>query len=91
MRGFLMPKLIATHEVDDVAHWLSSPKRVEVFGSVAKDVCTFVDPSNPNRVGLSMDVDDMDAFQSVLSSDAGVEAMKHDGVRPETLVVLVAS
>ena len=38
--GVLMPKLIATHEVDDVAHWLSSPKRVEVFGSVAKDICT---------------------------------------------------
>jgi hypothetical protein len=30
-----MPKLIATHEVDDVTHWLSSPKREEVFGSVA--------------------------------------------------------
>jgi hypothetical protein len=86
-----MPKLIATHEVDDVAHWLSSSKRAEVFVSVAKDICTYVDPSNPNRVGLSMDVADMEAFQSVLSSDAGVEAMKHDGVRQETLLVLVAS
>ena len=56
--GVLMPKLIATHEVDDVAHWLSSPKRAEVFASVAKDICTYVDPSNPNRVGLSMDVAD---------------------------------
>ncbi len=89
--GFLMPKLIATHEVDDVAHWLSSPKRVEVFGSVAKDICTFVDPSDPHRVGLSMDVADMDAFQAIMTSDAGAEAMKYDGVRPETLVVLVAS
>jgi hypothetical protein len=86
-----MPKLIATHEVDDVAHWLSSPKRAEVFGSVAKDICTFVDPSNPNRVGLSMDVSDMDAFQAIMTSDAGAAAMKYDGVRPETLVVLVAS
>lgn len=42
-----MPKLIATHEVDDVAHWLSSPKRGEVFGSVASDIRTFVDPANP--------------------------------------------
>ena len=86
-----MPKLIATHEVDDVAHWLSSPKRAEVFAWVAKDICTFVDPSNPNRVGLSMDVADMNAFQAVMASDAGAEAMKYDGVRPETLVVLVAS
>ena len=86
-----MPKLIATHEVDDVAHWLSSPKRAEVFASVATDICTYVDPSNPNRVGLSMDVADMDAFQAIMASDAGAEAMKYDGVRPETLVVLVAS
>jgi len=86
-----MPKLIATHEVDDVAHWLSSPKRAEVFASVAKDICTFVDPSNPTRVGLSMEVADMAAFQAIMTSDAGAEAMKYDGVRPETLVVLVGS
>jgi hypothetical protein len=54
-------------------------------------VCTYVDPSNPNRVGLSMDVADMDAFQAIMGSEAGAEAMKYDGVRPETLVVLVAS
>jgi hypothetical protein len=84
-----MPKLIATHEVDDVAHWLASPKRKEVFGSVATDIRTFVDPSNPNRVGVSMDVNDMDAFQAVMKSDAGAAAMKHDGVRPETIVVFV--
>ena len=86
-----MPKLIATHEVDDVAHWLSSPKRVEVFGSVAKDIRTFVDPENPSRVGLSMDVSDMDAFQAVMESGAGAEAMQYDGVRQSTLVVLVES
>ena len=66
-----MPKLIATHEVDDVAHWLASPKRAEVFASVATDICTFVDPSNPNRVGLSMDVADMDAFQAIMASGLG--------------------
>ncbi len=86
-----MPKLIATHEVDDVAHWLASPKRAEVFGSVATDIRTFVDPQNPNVVGLSMDVADMDAFQAIMESDAGAAAMQHDGVRPATLVVLVES
>jgi hypothetical protein len=86
-----MPRLIATHEVDDVAHWLASPKRKEVFGSVALNICTFVDPQTPNRVGLSMEVTDMDAFQTVMESEAGAAAMKYDGVRPETLVVLVES
>lgn len=84
-----MPTLIATHEVDDVAHWLASPKRKEVFGSVALIIRTFVDPQNPNRVGLFMEVADMDAFQAVIESEAGAAAMKYDGVRPETLVVLV--
>ena len=84
-----MPKLIATHEVDDVAHWLASPKRAEVFGSVAKDIRTFVDPSNPNRVGVSMDVDDISAFEAIIKSEAGAAAMKHDGVRPETIVVFI--
>jgi hypothetical protein len=86
-----MPKLIATHEVDDVAHWLASPKRAQVFGSAVTNIRTYVDPQNPNRVGLSMDVSDMDAFQAVMESDEGAAAMQHDGVRPETLVILVES
>ena len=84
-----MPKLIATHEVDDVAHWLASPKRKEVFASVAKDICTFVHPDDPHRVGLTMTVADMAAFEAVMQSEAGAAAMKHDGVRPDTVVVLI--
>jgi hypothetical protein len=84
-----MPKLIATHEVDDIPHWLASPKRAEVFAGVANDIRTFVHPTDANRVGLTMDVPDMDAFQAVMESDAGAAAMKHDGVRPETVVVYI--
>jgi hypothetical protein len=89
--GGSMPRLIATHEVDDVAHWLASPKRAEVFASVATDLRTFVDPTKPNHVGLSADVADMGAFQAVMDSEAGAVAMKYDGVRPETLAVYVES
>ena len=85
----IMPKLIATHEVDDVAHWLASPKREEVFAGVATNITTFVHPSEPNRVALSMDVADMDAFEALMKSDAAAAAMKYDGVRPETVVVFV--
>ena len=86
-----MPKLIATHEVDDVAHWLASPKREEVFASVATGIQTYVDPTRANHVGLSMDVADMDAFQKIMESEEGAEAMKYDGVHPDTLAVYVAS
>lgn len=84
-----MPKLVATHEVDDVAHWLASTMREQVFASVATNIRTFVDPSNPNGVALSMDVADMEAFGAVMKSEAAAAAMKHDGVRPETVVVFV--
>lgn len=86
-----MPKVIVTHEVDDVAHWLASPRRVEVFGEVASDIVTFTDPQNPKRVGLSMTISNMAQFQAILQSSAGAEAMKHDGVHPDTLVMLIES
>jgi hypothetical protein len=82
-----MPKLIATHEVDDVAHWLASPKRAEVFAGVATNITTFVLPGDAHRVAVTFDVADMAAFDAVMKSDAGAAAMKYDGVRPETVVV----
>ncbi len=33
----------------------------------------------------------MDVFQAVMESDEGAAAMQHDGVRPDTLVILVES
>ena len=84
-----MPKLIVTQEVDDVAHWLASPKREEVLAGVAKNISTCVHPSDPNRVAVSMDVADMDALGALMKSEAGAAAMKYDGVRPETIVLFV--
>jgi hypothetical protein len=40
------------------------------------------------RVGLIADIPDMAAWQELMQSEAGADAMKFDGVRPETLVVL---
>jgi hypothetical protein len=36
-----------------------------------------------------MDVADMDAVMAVMQTEAGAEAMAHDGVLPETMVILV--
>jgi hypothetical protein len=83
-----MPTLIAFHEVDDVDHWLSSSKRAEVFGPLGITVRTFRDPEGSNRVGLIADIPDMAAWQELMQSEAGADAMKFDGVRPETLVIL---
>ncbi|MEP0521138.1 MAG: hypothetical protein ABJO09_17140 [Hyphomicrobiales bacterium] len=82
-------KAIIFHEVDDVAHWLASPKREEVFAGVMEDILTFVHPAQPNTVGLSGTILDMTKFEAVMASEAAGEAMKHDGVRPGTVQLLV--
>ena len=83
-----MPTLLAFHEVDDVEHWLSSPKREEVFGPLGITIRTFTDPGGSNRVGLIADVPDMAAFDELMQSPAGADAMTFDGVRTETLLIL---
>jgi len=86
-----MTTVIIFHEVDDVDHWLSSPKRDEFFNPHGMTVRTFVDPEGTNRVGLIAQVPDMDTLQKALQTDAAAEAMQHDGVRPDTIVMLVQS
>jgi len=84
-----MPTMPIFHEVDDVDHWLQSPKRDEVFGGLGITIRTFHDPEGSKRVGLIADIPDMAAFEEVMQSDAGVEAMQFDGgVRPETMLIL---
>lgn len=83
-----MASYLITHEVDDVEHWLSSSKREEVFGPMGVTVRTFHDPEGSNKVGLIAEIPDMDAFQEFMQSDAAAEAMKFDGVNPETMLVL---
>jgi hypothetical protein len=85
-----MPTVIAYHDVKDTEHWLASPKREEVFGPLGvTNIRTFVDPEKPTRVGILMDVADMDAVMAVMETEEAAEAMAYDGVLPETLVILV--
>jgi len=87
-----MPTIIGYHDVKDTDHWLASPKREEFFGPLGvTNIRTFVDPENRTRVGLLMDVPDMDALMSAMQTQAAADGMEHDGVRPETLVILVES
>ena len=85
-----MPTVFGYHDVKDTEHWLGSPKREEFFGPLGvTNIRTFVDPQQPTRVGVLMDVPDMDALVAAMDSDAAAQAMAHDGVLPETLVILV--
>ena len=87
-----MPTVIAHHDVKDKDHWLASPRRDEAFGTLGiTNIRTFVDPQNPTRVGILMDVDDMDAVMAALQTKEFADAMEHDGVVSESVVILVES
>lgn len=84
-----MPTLLVFHEVDDVDHWLASPKREEFFGPLGITTRTFRDPEGSNRVGLIAEVPDISVWQQALQTEAAAQTMKFDGVRPETILGLV--
>ncbi len=85
-----MPTVIGHHDVKDQKHWLASPKREEVFGPLGiTNIRTFIDPQNPTRAAVLMDVPDMDALNAAMQKPEMGEAMAYDGVVAETLVVLV--
>jgi hypothetical protein len=84
-----MTTLMITHDVNDVAHWLASPKREELFGPLGISARTCVDAERSQHVGLVVEVPDMDTLQQVLASPEAAAAMKHDGVRPETMHIMV--
>jgi hypothetical protein len=46
------------------------------------------DPEGSNRTALIAEIPDMEAFQDIMKSDAAADAVKHDGVNAETLLVL---
>jgi hypothetical protein len=89
-KGADLPTLLVFHELDDVDHWLASPKREELLGPMGMTgVRTFRDTQGANRVGLIVEVPDMSVWERAVQSAEAAEAMQYDGVRPETMVVMV--
>ncbi len=85
-----MPTVFAHHDVTDTDHWLASGRRQEFLGPLGvTGIRTFVDPENPKRVGILMEIPDMDAVAAALQTENGAATMRADGVLAETLVILV--
>ena len=90
-----MPKthMMITHEVDDAEKWLAAwrgeDSRHKLFAeNGAAHVHTFRSADNPNLTGLVIAVTDMDALNTMLTSEEGVAAAAEDGVRRDTMTVL---
>jgi hypothetical protein len=86
-----MPTVVAHHDISKGAdHWLSSPKREEVFGPLGvTNIRTFVDPQDPTHVAVLMDVADMDRVMAMMNTPEAAAAMDHDGVIPSSMRILV--
>jgi hypothetical protein len=86
-----VPTVVAYHDiVKDKNHWLSSPRREEVFGPLGvTNIRTFTDPQDPSKVAIVMDVADMDVVMAAMQQPPMAEAMTYDGVAPETLRILI--
>jgi hypothetical protein len=87
-----MATFMIFHEVDDVDGWLKSPRRGEMVAALkGGTIRTFVDPAGLNRVGVLLEVPDnlVPAFQEMAQSEESLEAGKADGVRVDTMVMLV--
>lgn len=70
--------------------WKKGPgSRHEIFGKLGVKCRTFRDPNNVNAVGLMLEIADMGRFHEFLQSDENKKAMQEDGLKVETMRMLV--
>ena len=89
-----MTTMIAFHDVEDGEHWAKAWRkgpgsRHEMMAKFGITARTFRDPDNPNSTGLIFEVSDMEKFQAALASDELKQSMAEDGLKVETLRMLV--
>jgi hypothetical protein len=84
-----MPTVLVFHEVDDVDHWLASPKRAELCGPLGITVRPFCDALGSDCVGLIVETPDIATWEQMLQSPEAAAAMDYDTVRPSTVVTMV--
>ena len=89
-----MTHLVITHEVEDLDTWMAAWRgdnsRHKLFAdNGAKHVHTLQDPNNPNVTGLIIAASDKKALMAWLESEEGQAAAAEDGVKMDTMVMLV--
>jgi hypothetical protein len=89
-----MPTVIIFHEVKNGENWAEAWRkgkgsRHEMFGKVGIKARTFRDPKNPDSTGVMLEVPDMAKCQAFLESDEAKKAMAEDGLKVDTMRMLV--
>jgi hypothetical protein len=76
-----MPKIVATHEVEDVKHWASKgDERVEIIGPFATEIVSYVAADGSNKVAVSANVHDMEGLMAMMQTAEAAAAMEAHGV-----------
>ncbi len=89
-----MTTAIIFHDVQDGAVWArawnqGAGSRHEMFGKIGVRCRTFHDPQNANATGLIAEIPDMAKFQELLQSAEGQQAMREDGLKVDTMRMLL--
>ncbi|GAB4329661.1 MAG: hypothetical protein Kow0037_04790 [Calditrichia bacterium] len=89
-----MTTAIIFHDVQNGAVWANAWKtgagsRHEMFGKIGVKCRNFRDPNNPNATGLIAEIPDMAKFQALLQSEEGQRAMREDGLKVDSMRMLV--
>lgn len=76
-----MPRVIFTHAVSDVDHWASKhSNRVQAFSAWGTNVVDYLSADVGNTVGVSVDVHDMEAMKTSMTTTEMAAAKAADGV-----------
>lgn len=84
-------QVIGIHDVDDVEHWFNSPARAEFFEARGMKATAFRDPDGGKTVAVLIEAPDMETLGAALSTPEAKAAEEHDGVKVETLRILLNS
>lgn len=86
-----MPTMTITHAVENIDRWLQGKEeRATALGKAGSNVRDFVAQDGSTNVAVTVDVDDLDAVNAMLSSppaDMMALMQKHGVVPPLTVYV----
>lgn len=82
------------HDVHDGAVWAKAWKRGpgsrhEMFAKLGITCRNFRDPNDANATGVLAEIPDMAKFQELLASEDGQRAMREDGLKVDTMRMLI--
>ena len=84
-----MPQLVTFVEVDDLEKWEQGFRtHADLFRSMAATRVTYA-TGEGNQAAVCLDTTDLETCMKVFNSPATADAMKVDGVKPETVRAFV--